>query len=26
VIPLLLWAVGGSAWVLWGMWRKKDLN
>jgi len=21
-----LWAVGGSAWVLWGMWRKKDLN
>jgi membrane-associated phospholipid phosphatase len=21
VIPLLIWAVGGSAWVLWGMWR-----
>ncbi|MEW5838203.1 MAG: phosphatase PAP2 family protein [Pseudomonadota bacterium] len=21
VIPLLLWAFGGSAWVLWGMWR-----
>ena len=26
VVPLLLWAVGGSAWVLWGMWRKKGSN
>lgn len=23
VIPLLLWAVGGSAWVQWGMWRER---
>ncbi|MGD9887722.1 MAG: phosphatase PAP2 family protein [Halothiobacillaceae bacterium] len=24
VIPLLLWAVLGSAWVLWSVWRKKS--
>jgi membrane-associated phospholipid phosphatase len=24
VIPLLLWAVLGSAWVLWGMWRERS--
>lgn len=24
VIPLLLWAFGGSAWVLWGMWRERS--
>jgi len=26
VIPLLLWAVGGSAWVLWGMWRERRVS
>jgi len=26
VIPLLLWAVAGSAWVLWGMWRERSAS
>lgn len=25
VIPLLLWAFGGSAWVLWSMWRGRSM-